>query len=99
MVLPKRGKIVVNLSCLFRPHLLVSFSSIRRGGWGQWIWGIVISGSCKYHLIRVHENLVQNPRYIISISIYKHNVILVVDQKKFTKQQFLRDLDLNKYII
>ena len=39
--------------------------------WG-WIGGIVILACCEYHLIRVHENLLQHPSNIISfIRLYK----------------------------
>ena len=34
---------------------------VKRGGWG----GGVILASCKYHFIKVHENLVQHPCYNI----------------------------------
>ena len=44
--------------------LIYSFS---RRGWGK--SGIVISGSCEYHFIIVHENLVKPPSNNISIPI------------------------------
>ena len=52
-----RGKFIVNLGGLYGPYLLVSSSNMRGGdGLKGFVRGI--SASCKYHFIRVHENLV-----------------------------------------
>ena len=44
-------KFVVNLVCLYGPHLLIQG---RKGG-------IVNLSNCEHHFIREHENLVQHP--------------------------------------
>ena len=61
-----------NLSSIYVANMdLIYFlarSSSRRGGDGLSLIGdIVILASCKYHLINIHENLVQHPSNNISI--------------------------------
>ena len=61
-----------NLSSIYVANMELIYWSIRlssrREGNGVSVWIIVILASYKFHLIRVHENLVQHPINNISIN-------------------------------
>ena len=61
-----RGKFVINLFCSFIGQSVHPVGG-EWMGYRRWRRGINILASCKFHIIREHENMVQHPSNNISI--------------------------------